>query len=137
MLRLEKRPVRLGEVIRQVAERMSLRAQDKHIALAAEARDGLPEIKADPERLTQIVTRISLEPVSGQILGKYSSGKAADPARFPPKPRDAELGILARPSSPGEICESPIWSITRCATRRRAGGSPYRPTWCRAVLNWQ
>ena len=57
-LRLEKRPVHPGELIRQVAERMSLRAQDKHIDLVAEAGDGLPEIKADPERLTQIVTNL-------------------------------------------------------------------------------
>lgn len=57
-LRLEKRPVHPGELIRQVAERMSLRAQEKHIDLVAEAGNGLPEIKADPERLTQIVTNL-------------------------------------------------------------------------------
>lgn len=57
-LRLEKRAVDAGELIRQVVERMSLRAQEKNITLDAEATEGLPEIQADPERLTQAVTNL-------------------------------------------------------------------------------
>lgn len=57
-LRLEKRAVDPGELIRQVVERMSLRALEKSIALDAQAAEGLPEIQADPERLTQAVTNL-------------------------------------------------------------------------------
>lgn len=57
-LRLEKRAVRPAELIRQVVERMSLRAEEKRLTLQANADDGVPAIQADPERLTQVVTNL-------------------------------------------------------------------------------
>lgn len=57
-LRLEKRAVDPGALIRQVSERMGLRAGEKNIRLETKVADDLPKIQADPERLTQMLTNL-------------------------------------------------------------------------------
>jgi signal transduction histidine kinase len=57
-LRLEKQTVAPGALVRQVGERLRLRAEEKNISLETEVADALPEIQADPERLTQIITNL-------------------------------------------------------------------------------
>lgn len=57
-LRLETQTVDPGALVRQVGERLRLRAEDKNINLETDVASGLPEIKADPERLTQVITNL-------------------------------------------------------------------------------
>lgn len=57
-LRLEKQPVDPGALVRQVGERLRLRAEEKHINLETDVANSLPQIQADPERLTQIITNL-------------------------------------------------------------------------------
>ncbi|HEX9921908.1 MAG TPA: ATP-binding protein [Anaerolineae bacterium] len=57
-LRLEKQPVDPGALVRQVGERLRLRAEEKNISLEIQAAADLPEIQADPERLTQVITNL-------------------------------------------------------------------------------
>lgn len=57
-LHLEKQPVDPGALVRQVGERLRLRAEEKHIGLEIDVANSLPQIQADPERLTQIITNL-------------------------------------------------------------------------------
>jgi len=58
-LRLEKRAVDPGALVRQVGERLRLRAEEKNIGLEIQVAADLPEIQADAERLTQVVTNLA------------------------------------------------------------------------------
>lgn len=57
-LHLEKQSVDPGELIQYVIERMTPRAEEKKISLEADTLDTLPEIQADSERLTQVITNL-------------------------------------------------------------------------------
>jgi signal transduction histidine kinase len=57
-LRLDKQAVDPGALVRQVGERLHLRAEEKNIDLDTEVADNLPEIQADPERLAQVITNL-------------------------------------------------------------------------------
>jgi signal transduction histidine kinase len=55
---LEKQAVAPGALVRQVSERLRLRAEEKNINLETDVATDLPEIRADPERLTQVITNL-------------------------------------------------------------------------------
>ena len=57
-LRLEKQWVVPGLVLQQVVERLRLRAEEKAITLETHLAEGVPQILADPQRLTQIITNL-------------------------------------------------------------------------------
>ncbi len=57
-LRLDKRPIDLDTLIKQVVDRMRLRAEEKNIVLETHIAGELPQIQADPERLMQVITNL-------------------------------------------------------------------------------
>lgn len=57
-LQLEKRPIDLGDIARQVVESLEQLACEKSILLETRLADGLPNVLVDSERLTQIVTNL-------------------------------------------------------------------------------
>ncbi len=57
-LHLQMEPVEPGELVQQVAERMQLRADEKHIRLETEIANPLPNVIADRDRLVQIMTNL-------------------------------------------------------------------------------
>ncbi len=57
-LRLEKQAIDLGTLVQEISERLRLQAEEKDINLETEVAQGLPEIQADPERLTQVITNL-------------------------------------------------------------------------------
>jgi hypothetical protein len=50
-MRLDRRPCRLGNLVREVAALVDHKARDQGIALEVQVEEGLPEIVADPELL--------------------------------------------------------------------------------------
>lgn len=57
-LHLQKRSIELGVLVQQVVARMHLNAQEKNIALETDIAAALPQVQADPERLTQVMTNL-------------------------------------------------------------------------------
>jgi signal transduction histidine kinase len=57
-LQLQKQSIEPGALVEQVADRMRLSAQEKNIVLETDIVDDLPELQADPERLTQVMTNL-------------------------------------------------------------------------------
>lgn len=54
-LRLERKPTSLSEVIVQVAESLETHANEKGVTLKVEARESLPPVEADEQRITQVL----------------------------------------------------------------------------------
>jgi signal transduction histidine kinase len=57
-LHLDKHAVDLGALVSQVVDSMRLRAEEKGILLEAGIAGEPPELQADPERLTQVITNL-------------------------------------------------------------------------------
>lgn len=57
-LRLERRPVALGEVIGQVSEGLQDQAREKGVTLRTEVDDGLPAVHADEQRIAQVLLNL-------------------------------------------------------------------------------
>lgn len=80
-LRLEKRPIDLGEIALQVQESLQQLASEKAITLETRLADGLPKIQADPERTAQIITNLvgnalRYTPAGGRVVvATHRAGK--------------------------------------------------------------
>jgi signal transduction histidine kinase len=54
-LKLERKAVRLGDVIVQVSEGLEIQAHDKEVTLKVEVAANLPQVQADEQRITQVL----------------------------------------------------------------------------------
>lgn len=54
-LRLEQKPVSLGDVISQVREGLEIQAREKDVTLKSEVDENLPQVQADEQRITQVL----------------------------------------------------------------------------------
>jgi signal transduction histidine kinase len=86
-LRLEKQTVTPRALVRQASERLRLRAEEKNISLETEVADALPEIPADPERLTQVITNL----VNNALRYTPAGGRVSVAAR--PASNGVELSV--------------------------------------------
>jgi signal transduction histidine kinase len=57
-LNLHLQPVILSEVVNQVIERLQLRIEEKEVELKLAIPASLPKLRADPERISQVLTNL-------------------------------------------------------------------------------
>ncbi len=92
-LRLEKQWIDPGLVLQQVAERLRLRADDKAIRLETNFAWGLPQILADPQRLTQILTNL--------VDNALRYAPAGTRVELAAQPRPGSLELTVQDDGPG------------------------------------
>jgi signal transduction histidine kinase len=57
-IKLEKKPVNLNEVVDSVVTQYQAYAKDKEVSLRLDLESQVPEVTADPDRLTQIISNL-------------------------------------------------------------------------------
>lgn len=74
-MRLDRRPCRLGNLVREVAALVDHKARDQGIALEVVVEEGLPEIVADPELLKTCLLNLMINAADAMPAGGLLSAR--------------------------------------------------------------
>lgn len=83
-LHLDKHLIDLDPLVKQVVDRMRLRAEEKNMVLETHIAGELPQVQADPERLMQVITNLldnalRYNPIGAHVtVGACASGNSVE-----------------------------------------------------------